>query len=108
MIEIKAKNEKKYISYGIILLILGVFMPMLTQPAWVNIVVKIREAINTGDSGHLILASASMCFLCAVQVTFFYLGVMFTLSAFGVEFNKISIKVFFIFILLVSILFIID
>lgn len=77
--EIKA-NEVKYpgihTAVGILLISLGFLLPVLLQHTWFNIIEKIREAINTGDSGHLILASASMNALYATQSTFLFIGTM--------------------------------
>lgn len=61
---------------GIVLIILGLLHPLFFQNMWFNIIIKIREAINSGDSGHLILASASISFLYSVQSTLFFMGTM--------------------------------
>lgn len=71
------KNEvKKYKVFmlGGILLIFGLLNPFITQTAWFNIIFKIRKAIDSGDSGLLILAAASMSFLYAIQSTFLFMG----------------------------------
>jgi len=98
MILDKIKNQKIFIAGGIILISMGFLFPLLTQPLWFNIVVKIREAVNTGDSGHLVLASAFTNFLYAVQSTLFFSGTMFVLYALGLELMlkrlKISLVVF--------------
>lgn len=83
MILDKNKHQKMYIAGGIILIAIGFLFPLFTQSAWFDIIVKIRESINTGDSGHLILASASANFLYAVQSTLFFLGTMFILYVMG-------------------------
>lgn len=73
-------NEIKYSSIlmagGVLLISLGFFFPVISQSIWFNIIEKIREAINTGDSGHLILASAKVSALYAVQSTFIFMGTM--------------------------------
>lgn len=73
-------NEKKYsvtlMGVGILLTGLGLLFPVFLQSVWFNIIIKIREAINMGDSGHLILASASINALYAVQSTLLFMGTM--------------------------------
>lgn len=68
------KNYKLFMLFGILLIVLGLIFPFITQTALFNIVYKIRKAIHVGDSGHLILASASMSFLYALQSTALFLG----------------------------------
>ncbi|NLK35972.1 MAG: hypothetical protein GX301_11165, partial [Gracilibacteraceae bacterium] len=59
---------------GIILIAMGLIFPALFENYWFSIIMKIREAILTGDSGHLILASASLNCLFSIQSTILYLG----------------------------------
>lgn len=72
--------EKKTLNYrlavlgGILLIITGMLFPLFTQGAWSNVIFKIRDAIGAGDSGHLILAGASMSILYAGQSTAISLG----------------------------------
>lgn len=61
---------------GIILIAMGLIFPALFENYWFSIIMKIREAILTGDSGHLILASASLNCLYSIQSTILYLGTM--------------------------------
>jgi hypothetical protein len=61
---------------GIALIIAGMLFPVYSQRIWFNIILRIREAITTGDSGHLILASASYNFLHSIQTTIIYMGTM--------------------------------
>lgn len=70
----QVKRDKAFILYGIILIGIGLVFPHITQTAWFDIIYKIRKAINVGDSGHLILAAASMNLLYAIQSTFLFLG----------------------------------
>jgi signal transduction histidine kinase len=70
------KYPKTFMTGGILLISLGFLFPVLSQLVWFDIIAKIREAINTGDSGHLILASASINFLYAIQSTFLFMGTM--------------------------------
>jgi signal transduction histidine kinase len=67
-------RDKAFILYGIILIGIGLVLPHITQTVWFDIIYKIRKAINVGDSGHLILAAASMNLLYAIQSTFLFLG----------------------------------
>jgi signal transduction histidine kinase len=72
------KSEVKYCKFfilgGILLICIGLLFPLISRESWFNIIFKIRNSINAGDSGHLILAAASMSFLYAVQSTFLFLG----------------------------------
>lgn len=70
------KHSKVFRAGGVFLISLGLLYPLFSQHMWFSIIVKIREAINTGDSGHLILASAAINALYAIQSTFFFMGTM--------------------------------
>jgi signal transduction histidine kinase len=74
------KNEiiyqKAIIAGGILLIIIGLMFPVLFQSHMFDIIIKIREAIITGDSGHLILASALLNGLYSIQSTVLYFGTM--------------------------------
>jgi len=59
---------------GVLLIITGMLFPVFFRNTWFNTIMKIREAITTGDSGHLILASASLNSLCSIQSTLLYMG----------------------------------
>jgi signal transduction histidine kinase len=93
------KNETKHykasISGGILLIGTGLLLPIITQEAWFNIIFMIRKAINTGDSGHLILASASVNFLYSVQSTFLFLGAVLIIyyTDFKLLFDKFQISI---------------
>lgn len=93
------KNETKHykgsISGGILLIGTGLLLPIITQEAWFNIIFMIRKAINTGDSGHLILASASVNFLYAVQSTFLFLGAVLVIyyTDFKLLFDKFELSI---------------
>lgn len=49
------------------LLTISLLFPILTESIWLNIVGKIRESINSGDSGPLVLASALNSIVYAMQ-----------------------------------------
>lgn len=74
------KNEiRRYVvsmTGGILLICLGLLFPLINDSSWFGIVMKVRESINAGDSGHLILAASSMSFLYTVQSVFIFLGTM--------------------------------
>lgn len=70
----EAKHIKLFLTAGILLLCLGLLFSIFTRPLWFSIILKIREAINKGDSGHLILASAMINFLYAIQSNFIFMG----------------------------------
>lgn len=74
MWKIDMKNHRLFIISGILLICIGLVMPFVSQAAWFDIIYKIRKAIVVGDSGHLILAAASMSFLLALQSTSLFLG----------------------------------
>jgi len=81
--EVKAteiKYPKIFVTVGLMLISLGFLFPLFSQLVWFNIIVKIREAINAGDSGHLILASAIINFLYAIQSTILFMGTMLVIS----------------------------
>lgn len=68
------KFSKTFMAAGLFLAALGLLFPFFTQLIWFNTIAKIREAINLGDSGHLILASAAVSSLYAVQSAFLFMG----------------------------------
>lgn len=70
------KYPKAFMALGIMLISLGLLFPVFSQSIWFNIITKIREAINVGDSGHLILASAAINALYAIQSTLIFMGTM--------------------------------
>lgn len=73
------KHAKLMIIGGILLIFIGLLLPFFTKRIWFGIIIMIRQAINTGDSGHLILASATNNSLYAVQSTFIFMGNMFVI-----------------------------
>jgi len=75
MIGTQNKDELKYGFATLFLVMMAVFFPAVTEESWFNMIVKIREAITTGDSGHLILPAASNNFLHAVQSTLIFLSI---------------------------------
>ncbi|SHJ11448.1 HAMP domain-containing sensor histidine kinase [Lutispora thermophila] len=77
------KHCKIIMAEGILLLFAGYAYPFLTQQFWFRIIIMIREAINTGDSGHLILASATNNSLYAVQSTLIFMGNIFIIFYFA-------------------------
>lgn len=76
MIKNDGGNQKVLIGGGIALIVLGILIPFGAESFWFNIILKIRKSINAGDSGHLILAAASMSLLNAMQSTSLFLGVI--------------------------------
>ncbi|MGE5633511.1 MAG: sensor histidine kinase [Caulobacteraceae bacterium] len=91
MIVNEIKSSKLFMTSGFILIGIGLIFPYFTQVAWLNVILKIREAINAGDSGHLILASASASFLYALQSTFLFLGTMLATCRIGYKRLEISL-----------------
>lgn len=82
-------NQMKYarifMTGGLLLIALGVLFPVFSQNIWFGVIVKIREAINAGDSGHLILASAVINSLFAIQSTFLFMGTMLVIFHSGLK-----------------------
>lgn len=76
---IETNHSKAFFIGGFLLISFG-FLPVIMQYSWLNIIVKIREAIITGDSGHLILASASINFFYSIQSTFLFMGTMIMIA----------------------------
>ncbi|WP_072887515.1 sensor histidine kinase [Tepidibacter formicigenes] len=86
------KDNKVYVS-TLILIFLGFLFSFFTQTLWFNVIVKIREAIYTGDSGHLILASAYSSILFSIQNTLFFLGTISFFSILKKKYQLPSIRI---------------
>lgn len=97
----RINHSRLFTVIGLFLIILGLLHPLFFQHIWFNIIIRIREAINSGDSGHLILASAFISFLYSVQSTLFFIGTI--LIIFHFEFNY-RIECFDIFLLSIIII----
>ena len=93
----QVKHNRTFILCGILLIGIGLVFPYVTQTAWFNIIYKVRMAISAGDSGHLILAAASMNILYAIQSTLFFLGAILVAyySELRLAFNKFKISIIF-------------
>ena len=89
---IKSKIHNSYlIIIAFVLILISLLFPKLTEFLWLNIIAKIRESINSGDSGPLILSAALYSIVSAVQNTVVYLAAI-TLSLFINK--KFKVKVF--------------
>lgn len=82
-------QELKYAVWAIGLLILTYLIPVSTDFVWIEIVAKIREAINSGDSGPLIMSSAIYSIVYTVQNVVTFLAV-FSLTLSFNRYKKIS------------------
>jgi signal transduction histidine kinase len=71
----RMSTEKKYILLAMSLLMASIVFPKLSENIWFDIIVKIREAAISGNSGHLIVASAYSSILFAVLSSFIFLSV---------------------------------
>lgn len=93
----QVKHDKAFIFCGLLLIGVGLIFPYITQTAWFNIVYTIRKAISVGDSGHLILAAASMNLLYAIQSTLLFLGAILVAyySEFKLAISKFKISALF-------------
>jgi len=79
------RYSKLLLTVGFLFIFLSLLFPIFTQQIWFNIIIKIREAINTGDSGHLILASAETSFLYAIHDTLIFMGTMLAIFHTGLN-----------------------
>ncbi len=91
----KTKAINGYIA--LIFIIVSLLFPKLTEFLWLNIIAKIREGINSGDSGPLILSAAIFSIVSAIQNSLVFLAAI-SVSLF---FNKKIKAKFFLFALLV-------
>lgn len=65
-----------HLILGIGLVALTLLMPWLTESYWFGMISKIREAITTGDTGILVMASASNSIIFALQNTLSFIGIL--------------------------------
>ncbi len=72
------KYPKIILTGGVFLTLIGMLFPILSQNLWYSVIMKTREAIITGDSGHLILASAFVSSLHSLQSVALYMGTILT------------------------------
>lgn len=79
---------------GLLLLFLGFAFPLFTENLWFRVILMIREAINKGDSGHLILACATNNSLYAVQNTLIFMGNMFLIYYYSNKYKLKKIDIF--------------
>lgn len=79
---------------GLLLLFLGFAFPLFTENLWFRAILMIREAINKGDSGHLILACATNNSLYAVQNTLIFMGNMFLIYYYSNKYKLKKIDIF--------------
>lgn len=91
---IQNKYPKIFLICGFLLISIGLLLPIFTQPILFSTILKIREAINTGDSGHLILASATINSLNTIQSTIIFMGTMLIIFYSGIKNRLKSFDVF--------------
>lgn len=84
MINLERNDEMKYAFTTLLLILLAILFPTVTEGNWITMVVRIREAITTGDSSHLILSAASSNFLYAVQNTLVFLSIACLFSSISI------------------------
>lgn len=108
MEKVHDKYYKLLVLGGMLLIAVGLLFPFITQSFWFNIILQIRKAISAGDSGHLILAAASMCFLYAIQSTCLFLGAILSLYYTELKPNFSKIKMAAVFLLAIVALHIIN
>ncbi len=73
MIE-KMSIKNKYVLYAVGLSIASLAFPLFVENIWFDIIVKIREAVIKGDSGHLIISSAYSSIISAVLSSLIFLS----------------------------------
>lgn len=83
---------KRYLLGGIILIVIALAFPLIARSTIFNVIFTIRKAIHVGDSGHLILASAYICFMNALQTTSLYLGTILTIYFSNLVDTKAKLK----------------
>ncbi len=66
---------KRRVYVGMLLIIAGVAMPSMFEFLWSNMVVAIRTAIVSGDSGHLVLTASILSIINMVQGVLLIMGV---------------------------------
>lgn len=86
-------------------ILLGFLFSFFTSSFWFNVIVKIRESIYTGDSGHLILASAYSSILLSIQSTLFFFG---TISLFSITIKKYKISSIGVYAFIIVVFFILN
>ncbi len=64
-----------HLILGLGALLIVLMLPWLTESYWFGMIVKIREAVTTGDTGNLVMASASNSIIFALQNTLSFVGV---------------------------------
>lgn len=74
MEKISLMKKWQFLWISIVLLMVSIVFPIVTEFIWLNIVAKIREAINSGDSGPLLMASALYSIVYSIQNTFVFLS----------------------------------
>lgn len=102
----QSKNTgMRHILFGALLIVMVILLPWLTKNNWFSMIVKIREAITTGDTGPLIMASASNSILFTLQNTLSFIGIYSILS--GLK-EKLKVKEQLLMIFLVILFFIVN
>jgi signal transduction histidine kinase len=95
--KIEMKQAGNILIFGALLILVGFLLPVVTESSWFEAIYKIRKAIQAGDSGHLILAAASINTLNALQSTTFFLGVVLIIFCLEQKSNLSSMKLIIIF-----------
>lgn len=67
------KKQDSIVAAGLFV-VLGAIWPFLIEKNWFDLIVLIREAIHSGDSGKLVVASATFCVVATVPYVLFFTG----------------------------------
>jgi signal transduction histidine kinase len=101
---IKLKNNNgAFLIIAFALILISILFPKLTEFLWLNIIAKIRESINSGDSGPLVLSAALYSIVSAVQNALVYLAAI-TLALFSNTKFKMKVVMFSLVTLLIYVL----
>lgn len=83
--------QNKYLIFSIVFFLVSLFWPIATEGVTFDIIVKIRQAIHSGDSGDLLIAALISCILFTVSSMFLYLSLAYLTCYFK---DKIKLTVF--------------
>ncbi len=82
--------KKRRFVIGVILWLLGIFGPGFFPALWIDMIVDIRTAIVSGDSGHLTLTAIIWVFLATIQCLLVINGLLMIVDALVVNIQKVN------------------
>ena len=72
----KQPQQSYILVLGSLMVLVGMYLPFTLDFFWDSMIVDIRTAITTGDSGHLILTGAFWCFLTMLTGVLVFNGII--------------------------------